>query len=110
VMKRFLRGLVVLAPLLALGQKAGADAIYWTENDLFQPLGRGQILRANLDGTGKELLVSGLKPDPGVGLALDVQGGKMYWVSADTSNPGDIRRANLDGSGQEVLIHGTSFF
>ena len=53
------------------------------------------IRRANLDGIGQQVLVSGLK-SPG-GPALDLGGGKMYWSN---SGGGDIRRANLDGSGQ----------
>ena len=53
----------------------------------------GKIQRANLDGTGVEdLVASGLVTPQG--LALDVPGGKMYWVD---SGAGFIQRANLSG-------------
>ena len=75
--------------------------MYWT-NALF-----GQILRANLDGTGRQTLVSGL--DNCRYMALDLPSGKMYWSNSDTNEAaydigGDIGRANLDGSGQEIVI------
>ena len=56
------------------------------------------IFRADLDGTGQELLV----PLPRcTGLALDVPDGKMYWTNA-----GDdlVQRANLDGTEVEDLV------
>jgi hypothetical protein len=59
----------------------------------------GVILRANLDGSGLETLVTDQASVDAI--ALDIAGGKMYW-----SVPGNgvIRRANLDGSGIEDLI------
>jgi len=62
----------------------------------------GVIQRANLDGSGQEILVRNENPD---GIALDLAGGKMYWTNLLN---GDIRRANLDGSGEEILIKGLS--
>jgi hypothetical protein len=61
-----------------------------------------QIRRANLDGSGEEILL----PNAGQGtsgvswIALDLADGKMYWACWY----GLIQRANLDGSGQEVLV------
>ena len=37
------------------------------------------------------------------GLALDVDGGQMYWTELDSER---IRRANLDGSDVETLVSG----
>jgi hypothetical protein len=86
-MKRLFCGLAVLALLLqAIGQSR-SDFIYWNDFD------DGHIRRANLDGSGQEILVSGLTT-PG-GLALDLTGGKMYWADRDL---GDIRRGNLDAT------------
>ncbi|NIV49750.1 MAG: hypothetical protein GWN46_24585, partial [Gammaproteobacteria bacterium] len=68
--------------------------IYWVDEAM------DQIRRANLDGSGVEILVSGLG-DPR-DIAVDFVGGKMYWVDGVT---GKVQRANLDGSGiQDVYI------
>jgi DNA-binding beta-propeller fold protein YncE len=68
-----------------------AGQIYWTED--------GEILRANLDGSDMQVLVSGLG---GVSsLALDATNDKMYWADYTNSK---IQRANLDGSGTEDLL------
>ena len=77
--------------------------MYWTnyQSTRTGPVpGSGEILRANLDGSQVENLVtSGLdRPD---GLALDVAAGKMYWADKDKSK---IQRGNLDGSRVEDLI------
>lgn len=68
--------------------------IYWTDS-----VGGtdGRIVRADMDGSNTELLVSGLT---GVrGLDLDLASGKMYYVIVD-----DVRSANLDGSGDVSLL------
>lgn len=59
------------------------------------------VRRANLDGTGMEILASGGRPSD---VALDVTGGKMYWT--DWAGNKNIWRANLDGSNAEVVISG----
>ncbi len=69
--------------------------VYWNQF--------GTIMRANLDGTGVETLVTGLGGSS-PGIALDPAGGKMYW----TDSNGAIGRANLDGSGVETLVTGLS--
>jgi len=57
------------------------------------------IRRANLDGSGQEVLV----PRTGAeGIALDVARGKVYWCGNGTK----IERANLDGSGREIFLSG----
>jgi hypothetical protein len=81
---------------LALDEAAGK--IYWLHGST-----PGRISRANLDGSGQEQLVTGLKIPRG--LALDLVGGKMYWsASPPEGNAGGlVQRANLDGTGVETV-------
>ncbi len=72
--------------------------MYWTDNSYY---GIGDIRSANLDGSGSQTLVSEL--DWPTGIALDLSGGKMYWVDQAS---GDIRSANVDGSGSQTLVSG----
>ena len=69
--------------------------MYWTD------AGTDKIQRANLDGTNREDLVTGL--DLPRGLAVDMSGDKMYWADAGTDK---IQRANLDGTNREDLVTG----
>ena len=72
--------------------------MYWACEAKGSPT--GTIQRANLDGSDVEdLLATGfIHPWQ---LALDIAGGKMYWVDITTQK---IQRANLDGSKLEGLI------
>ncbi|MEO1439416.1 MAG: Calx-beta domain-containing protein, partial [Chloroflexota bacterium] len=86
---------------------ATAGKVYWTNADNSGETREDYITRvqrANLDGTGIETLTT--FPYSFVrDIALDVEGGKMYWVSVDYDGPRDvIRRANLDGSDMEVIF------
>lgn len=75
------------------------DKLYWTSGT-----SQFSIQRANLDGSGVELLVPGAQP---TGLALDVAGGKMYWADRGIAEGSAIiRRASLDGTGNEILVGG----
>ena len=65
----------------------GAQKIYWTDMDTHK------VQRANLDGSDVEDLVVVPNSWP-QGIALDVPGGRMYWVAFD----GWLRSAQLDGS------------
>ena len=56
-----------------------------------------KIERANLNGSGRETLISDLR-DPN---AIAISGGKMYWTDSSTDK---IERANLDGNGRDLLI------
>jgi len=80
--------------LLATGSEvAWPDQMYWTDS------GTDTIRRANLDGTGLQVLLStGMQP---WGIALDVAQDSMYWAEYGT---GRIRRANLDGTGAVNLL------
>jgi len=85
---------------LTVGLALDADAgkIYWLHGST-----PGRIRRANLDGSGQEIVISGLKNPRG--LALDRQAGKIYWAAAppEGNAGGLIQRANLNGSGLETV-------
>src|SRR5262249_29873888 len=72
--------------------------IYWVE----AAFSGARILRADVNYTGVEVLVSGGSAFRGI--ALDVAGGKMYWTSSNLVDGAKIRRANLHGSSAEVLV------
>jgi hypothetical protein len=95
--------LAALALVLGAMGQARADFMYWTEN-VFSPGGR--MWRANLDGTGATILMTGLETNT-ASPTLDLAGGLMYWTSWGNANgAGKIWRANLDGSGQQILRKG----
>ncbi|HEY4085959.1 MAG TPA: hypothetical protein VGM43_08475 [Bryobacteraceae bacterium] len=80
--------------------------LYWSDREGMR------IMRANLDGSHIETLVETAQGDEArkdarnwcVGMALDVDGGKMYWSQKGSGNNGRIFRANLDGSQIETLF------
>ena len=69
------------------------NLMYWSD------VGTNKIQRANLDGTNVQDLVTGVKA---WGIALDVQGGKMYWTNDISASK--IQRANLDGTNVQDLV------
>src|SRR5262245_21363874 len=79
--KRFLSGLAALGLFLGAVGQARSQLMYWSDFD------GGDIRRANLDGSGQQILFGGL--DFPQGSALDLAGGKIYWANP---NGGDIRR------------------
>ena len=76
----------------------GVKKMYWTD------WGTDKIQRSNLDGSDVEdLVTSGLVDPPDI--ALDVAGGKMYWIDFDLlGGRHKIQRSNLDGSDVEDLV------
>ncbi len=93
---------IMLLTLGALGNLSYGETvrsqIYWTD------LGTLKIQRANLDGTNIQDIVTAAPVTP-LGVALDVNGGKMYWV--DWFFTGSIRQANLDGTNvQDIITEG----
>ena len=80
--------------------------MYWTDRDnhnFNDPNARTKILRANIDGSNIETLVTGPASIQLIEeIALDLAAGKMYWT--DVNDTGAIRRANLDGSNIETLV------
>ena len=84
---------------LQLEKKSGK--LYWCDREGMR------LMRANLDGSNVETLVdtSGGDPRPGpdatkwcVGVAIDVDGGKVYWTQkgGDNAGKGRIFRAGID--------------
>ena len=79
--------------------------IYWASVNRLGSEKRGEILRANLDGTVVESLIAkGIEHLAGI--AVDERGEKIYWVDAywATNKNKKISRANLDGSNPEDLV------
>jgi hypothetical protein len=72
--------------------------LYWTHGST-----PGTIRRAFFDGTGEQLIASGLKLPRG--LALDRYRGKVYWTAAPPEGNalGLIQRVNMDGTELETL-------
>ncbi len=84
---------------LQLDKKNGK--LYWSDREGMR------VMRANLDGSTIETLIDTSEGDarPGkdirkwcVGIALDVEGGKLYWTQKGNDNAGQGRifRANLE--------------
>lgn len=88
---------------LHIALDVGDDKMYWTNADVINP----RIQCATLDGSEVADLItksSGGIRDP-IGIALDIIGGKIYWVdSARYSLDDKIQCANLDGSDVEDII------
>jgi len=82
---------------MALALDAAAGKIYWSHS----AGGDWQISRANLDGTNPEVILPQLAPGIGIlpGIALDLDGGKIYYSSHDS-----LMWANLDGTDSETLL------
>ena len=63
-----------------------------------------QIFTVNPDGSGKNVIATKLRiPD---GIAVDVEGGHIYWTSMGSPkvNDGAIERADLDGGNRVAII------
>ena len=83
---------------LKLDQKNGK--LYWSDREGMR------IQRSNLDGSRVETLIEAAQGDDArwdagnwcVGIAVDVQGGKIYWTQkgGDDAGVGSIRRANIE--------------
>src|SRR5260370_2545394 len=67
-------------------------------------LSGGRIFSVNPDGTGAQVLVTGCQlPD---GIAVDVEGGHIYWTNmgVPNRNDGSIERADLDGRNRKTIV------
>lgn len=92
---------------LKLDQKHGK--LYWSDREGMR------IMRANLDGSKIETLVETAQGDTAredarnwcVGMAIDVDGGKMYWTQKGSGGNGRIFRANLEIPKGEDAAHRT---
>jgi len=68
------------------------------------PVGAGQVLSMNPDGSDKKVLVSGrLLPD---GIVVDVEAGHIYWTNMGVPNKNDgfIERADLNGANPKTIV------
>jgi len=64
------------------------------------------VMRANLDGSNIETLVTNVMYPTGID--LDIQAGKMYFTDGPepgVGGLGHVYRSNLDGTGQEVIVY-----
>ena len=89
-----------------------AGKMYWTDKSTTiheKPNARNRVLRANLDGTNIETLVTTRSVPQSAhtyfDIALDTAAGKMYWAVWSEANDGNkIQRANLDGTNIEDIV------
>ena len=73
--------------------------IYWAEQT------NGTIGRANLDGSGFEIVAENLDTGKSFGVAIDQLNDKLYYTTSDSNQTGFIRNANLDGSSVSTLVN-----
>lgn len=101
IRKLILDGTGTVNDVLNVAGKAGVgiaydsvnNKIYFSDFDVYPS---GNIWRMNEDGSDLEVIASGIG-DP-YAIALDVAGGKVYWVDDD----GNVSKANLDGSNAQI--------
>jgi len=80
--------------------------VYWCDRgDVGDKNVDPKIMRANLDGSEVEILVSTDLMSP-VGIALDLANGKVYFTDRYANN---IKRANLDGTDVEIVVKDTEY-
>jgi len=97
-------GLTTTPKQLALDVAGGK--VYWSDRgDLGDQRVNPKIMRANLDGSSVETIVS-TDLMSAVGIALDTANGKVYFTDRYANN---IKRANLDGSDVEVVVRDTEY-
>ena len=68
------------------------------------PVGAGQVLSMNPDGSDRKVLASGYTlPD---GIVVDVEAGHIYWTNMGVPNKNDgyIERADLDGANRKTIV------
>jgi DNA-binding beta-propeller fold protein YncE len=93
------RGATFTPKQLQIERKSGK--LYWCDREGMR------VMRANLDGSGIETLVDTSQGDPRpgrdatkwcVGIAVDAEGGKVYWTQKgpDNAEKGRIFRANVE--------------
>ncbi len=66
---------------------------------------RGKIVSSAPDGSDRQVVVDGLKGAPD-GIAVDVEGGHIYWTNMGNvaADDGSIERSNLDGSNVTTIL------
>ena len=74
----------------------GASTIYWTDAQTIT----NYVARANLDGTGFEILVQFPLASSGLAdIRIDADAGEIYWIDEITADERGVWAAALDGSG-----------
>lgn len=84
------------------GPALGGLALDSSTRQLYVSTTLGLILRMNLDGSNVETVVDLTIDSSPVGMALDSDGGKIYWIEAFPFPK--LGRANLDGSNVEFVV------
>lgn len=79
------------------------EKIYWSEGYT-----NGFIRRANLDGSGPEVIHPVLLGP--ISLAIDLVHRQLYWTQSGLASGGGLFRSNLDGSGVENPYPGTDWW
>ncbi|XP_022081143.1 prolow-density lipoprotein receptor-related protein 1-like isoform X3 [Acanthaster planci] len=82
---------------IALDFDASENMLYWTEYDA--NTGRGKLVKAHLNGSNHMTLLTDIRV--AFGLALDIEGGRVYWTD---NTLGQIGRIPMDGSGSKQII------
>lgn len=96
-MKPSSTAIVATAVILGFTHPALGSIMYWADqND-------GAVLRANLDGTGQQVLINVGSPTT-TGIALDLVSDQMFFTNQGSS--GNIERANLDGTDVTPVVTG----
>ena len=92
------KGATLTTEVIVTPDREEQVSIFWKDGST--------IRKAGIDGSKVQTLVTGL--DELDDIALDVEGGKIYWTNygTDWRDPKKIQRANLDGSNIEDLITG----
>ena len=97
-------GLTSTPKQLALDVAGGK--VYWSDRgDVAGENVNPKIMRANLDGSSVETIVSSDLMSP-VGIQVDSAKGKVYFTDRYANN---IKRANLDGSDVEMVVRDTEY-
>lgn len=101
IRKLTLDGTGSVSDVVSIAGKGGVGLAYDDVNGKiyfsdFEVYPNGNIWRMNLDGSGLEAIATNIG-DP-YAIALDVAGGKVYWVDDD----GNVSKANLDGSNPQI--------
>ena len=84
-----------------IASELAESKIYWTTLYSHGDYFTAAVLRSNLDGSNIEYVATANRPR---GIALDVTGGKVYWVD----HSGSIARAELYGATIESVLNGSN--
>jgi len=96
---------LVVAPTIqstpsAIALDLAGEKLYWVEHT-------HGVKRANLDGSGSQLVASPGGFSTYEDIALNVSAGKMYWTRRGPL-PGGVQRADLNGTGVQFIVGGPS--